>query len=273
MGELRETARVYRVILASRLRAQRQYRASFTTDILGSILLALVEFGEVWIIFHNVRVFGGQTMSQSVLQFGIAQIGYAGAQLIVGHVDRMPAMIRTGTLEVLYLRPLSVLGQILTSELQLRRIGWAAVATSCLTYGLIINPITWSLGAVTLLALSVLSSIALFAAIFTAAGAAQFWLVNAPEVTNAFTYGGRYASQQPMTILPRPLLVLFTALVPVAFAGYLPMRALLGLPAPEAIAWLDPRLAWAAPVVAGLAWLVTGTWWRLAIRHYQGAGG
>ena len=87
------------------------------------------------------------------------------------------------------------------------------------------------------------------------------------------TYGGRYASQQPASIFPPYLVGVFVVAVPVAFVGYVPTLALLGLSAPATIGWLDPRLAWATPAIAGMVWLVVSELWRLGVRHYQGGGG
>ncbi|MEO5745254.1 MAG: ABC transporter permease, partial [Terracoccus sp.] len=59
----------YRALLASRMRAQMQYRASFVTDILGTVGVGLAEFAEVWVIFHNVDVLGGLDFTAALLVF------------------------------------------------------------------------------------------------------------------------------------------------------------------------------------------------------------
>lgn len=273
MGELRTSAHAYRVILASRLRAQRAYPVSFAVDLLGSLLTALVEFAEVWIIFHNVRSFGGLDFTQVMLLFGIAHTGFAAAQVVVGHVDRIPRYLRLGTMEAFYLRPLSLLGQLITSEIELRRLGWLLVGLVALGWGMVANDVAWTPPRLLLLVVCVLSAAAIFAALFVWAAGVQFFLVDGQEMTNAVTYGGRYASQQPTSIFPRPLLWMFAIAVPVAFTGYVPTLALLDLPAPAGAPWLVPELAWAAPLVAAWVWLLALASWRWGAQHYQGGGG
>ena len=265
--------RPYLAILRSRLRSQQVYRTSFAFDVAASVLFGLIEFLEVWIVFHNVRSLGGLSFDQVCLLFGLSHCAYAASQVLVGHVDALPTYLREGTLEAYYLRPLSLLGQLVTSEIALRRLGWLSVGIVALGYGLAVNPIVWSPATVLLLVLTMISGLAIFCAVFVAAAACQFFLIDGTELTNAFSYGGRYASQQPASIFPHYLVGAFVVAVPVAFVGYVPTLALLRLPAPAELPWLDPALAWAAPAVAAWTWLVVAALWRLGVRHYQGGGG
>ncbi|GAB76921.1 ABC transporter permease [Austwickia chelonae] len=263
----------YATILASRLRSQQVYGVSFTLDVAASMLFGLIEFVEVWIVFHNVRSLGGLSFEQVCLLFGMSHGAYSVSQVLVGHVDSLPLFLREGTLDAFYLRPLSILGQLMTSEIALRRLGWVTVGVGALGYGLSANPIDWSPATVLLLVLCLVSGIAIFCGIFVAAAACQFFLIDGAELTSAFTYGGRYASQQPTSIFPPYLVGIFVLAVPVAFTGYVPALALLGLDAPEQLPWLLPELAWASPLVAAWVWLVVAGLWRLGVRHYQGGGG
>lgn len=263
----------YLALVRARLRAQRQYGASFVLDAAGSVLFGLIEFAELWIVFHNVRSLGGLDFTDMILLFGLTHTAYAAAMVVVGHVDNIPDYIRTGTMEAFYLRPLSLLGQLVTSEVQLRRLGWLSVGVASLGYGIAVSDIAWTPAHLLLLCLTLISSAAIFGAMFVSAAAVQFFLIDGREATNAFTYGGRYASQQPTSILPSPLLFLFTFVVPVAFTGYLPTLALLGRPAAEHSPWLSGALAWGAPMAAVLAWLAALGLWRVGVRHYQGGGG
>lgn len=112
----------YKAVLASRIRAQRSYRASFVLDLVGSLLIGVTEFAEVWVIFHNVTVLGGLDFNAILLVFGLSNLGFSVADLLVGHLDRLPTFIRAGTVDVFYLRPQPVLAQLMTCEFSLRRL-------------------------------------------------------------------------------------------------------------------------------------------------------
>lgn len=267
---LRGDLMAYRAVLGSRIRAQRSYRASFALDIAGALLITVIEFAEVWVLFHNVQVLGGLTLPAVMLVFGLAEMTFATADLIVGHCDEIPVYIRAGTLDVFYLRPQPVLAQLITSNIGLRRLARVLAGLVILVLGLILSGVQWNPGAVLLLALVIPCGVAIYSAMFVTAAGLQFFLINGAETTNAFVYGGRYAAGQPASVWPRSLLLVFGLAFPVVFTGYLPALWLLDLPGQ----WvLQPWLAWLAPVAALFAWAVALVCWRWGTRHYQGAGG
>jgi ABC-2 type transport system permease protein len=262
--------RPYRVLLASRMRAQMQYRASFATDIVGTLAVGLAELAEVWIIFHNVDVLGGLDFTAALLVFALSNVAFAVADMLVGHLDSLPTYIRTGRVDAFYVRPLPLLAQLVTSDISLRRIGRLSVAVVALGVALTTADVAWSMGTVALIALTIVSGTAIFAALFTTAGGLQFFLVDGAEFTNSFTYGGSYAAQQSQRVFPDPLRILWTFVIPTAFVAYLPALAILGL---EGDSLAPTWLAWLTPVAALLAWAIAAVCWRAGTRHYQGAGG
>ncbi len=260
----------YRAVLASRVRSQRSYRASFALDLGSALLVGLVELAEVAVLYLAVDRIGGLSLAQVVLVFGIADLTFSLADMVVGHCDELPRFIRAGTLDVFYLRPQPLLLQLVTSDISLRRLARASVGGGALVVGLVLNDVAWGPSAVALLVLAVLSGAATFAALFVTAAGLQFFLVNGAEMTNAFVYGGRYAASQPASVWPRGLLVVFGFVFPMAFTGYLPVVTLLDLPG---VPGLPGWLGWCAPLAAVWAWVVALTCWRWGVRHYQGAGG
>jgi ABC-2 type transport system permease protein len=256
--------------VGARLRSQLVYRGSFGLDVVGSVLIALTDFTEVYVIFHNVPTLGGLDAAAAFLVFGLATLGFALANALCGELDTMPQYIRSGQLEVMLLRPMPLLAQIITGDVRLKRIGGATVGVVVLTIGLLQSRVTWTPGHLVLLLVTPLAGMLVFGALFVTAGAVQFWLIDASDVTNSFTYGTAYASRYSAAALPLPIRVLFVFVLPAAFTAYLPALALLGLPGPP---WAPAWLGWCGPVVGLLSWLVSLSLWRLGVRHYTGAGG
>lgn len=270
MVDLPTSTRPYRAVLASRMRSQRSYRANFAVDLLSSLLVSVVELGEVLVLYANVDSIGGLDATQILIVFGLADMSFSLADLVVGHCDSLPTYLRAGTLDVFYLRPQPLLLQLITSDISLRRLARASVGLAVLVTGLVLADVDWSFAAATLLVVSVLSAIATFAAMFVWAAGAQFFLVDGAEATNAFVYGGRYAASQPASVWSKPLQAVFVFFFPMAFTAYLPTVTLLGLPGSE---WLPSWLGWCAPLAAVWTWAMALLAWRLGVRHYQGGGG
>jgi ABC-2 type transport system permease protein len=236
----------------------------------GATLVGLAEFAEVWVIFHQAKVLGGLDLDAALLLFGLSNLAFALAQLVFGHLDKLPKLIRLGQLDIYHLRPQPVLLQLITSDFSLRRLARATVALVVLTVGLVRNEIDWSVGSVALIALTVVSGTVLFGGLFVVAAGCQFFLIDGAEMTNSFTYGGSFAATQPASIFPTPLKLLFCVAIPVAFTAYLPTLALLDLPGP---AGMPSWLAWCAPLAAAWVWMLAWVMWRIGTKHYQSGGG
>ncbi|TCJ93756.1 ABC transporter permease [Nocardia alba] len=260
----------YLAVLRSRVKAQQVYRLSFATEVFSAFLIGLVEFAEVWVIFHNVKHLGGLDVDAALLLFGLSNTSFALSQVAVGHLDSLPSMIRMGTLDAYHLRPQPLLLQLVTSDISLRRLARAAVAVIVLGIGLWRNDIDWGIAPVTLIVITLISGIALFCGLFVCAAGLQFFLIDGAELTNSFTYGGSFAAMQPASVFPTPLKLLFGFAIPVAFTAYVPTLALLGLPGPPLLpAWS----AWLTPLAAAWVWLLAAAAWRIGTRHYQEGGG
>ncbi len=270
MGDVADATRPYRAVLASRMRAQRSYRANFTIDLVSSLLVGVVELAEVGVLFLNVDRLGGLDFGQVLVVFGLADLAFSLADLAFGHCDNLPTYLRAGTLDVFYLRPQPLLLQLITSDISLRRLARALVGLAALVAGLVAVDLDWSVSAVALLVLALVSGTATFAAMFVWAAGAQFFLVDGAEATNAFVYGGRYSASQPASVWNRPLKVVFGFFFPMAFTAYLPVVTLLDLPGSDL---LPPWLGWCAPLAAIWTWALALLAWRIGVRHYRGGGG
>jgi ABC-2 type transport system permease protein len=260
----------YTALLHSRLAAQTSYRGSFVLDLLGNVGIGFIELSEVYVIFSRVDALGGLDVSGALLVFALANIGFSLADLAVGHLDTLPTYLRAGTLDAFLLRPQPVLAQLATSDVSLKRLGRTALAVAVLVVAVPAAVPSWSPAKVLLLAVTPLLGAAVFAALFVLAAAVQFWLVEATELTNSFTYGGSYAASYPASVFSLALRALFTFVVPAAFTAYLPALVLMDRTGPV---WLPAWLGWCTPLAAAAIWTVALLAWRAGLRHHTGAGG
>ena len=259
----------YGALIRSRIAAQASYRTSFAFDIAAQMLLAVVEFAEVYVVFTQVRSLGGFSFAEVTVMFALATTAFGIADAAVGHVDRLPFYVRTGQLDAFLLRPLSALGQLVSSDFSLRRLGRVVMSLVLLAVALTIVDVDWTPARVLLLVVTPVAGAAIFCAVFLAAAAVSFWLVEGSEFANAFTYGGNYLSSFPFPVFGTAIRRFFTFVIPAAFVAYLPSLALLGREDPLG---LPGWLSWSAPAVACAAVAVATLGWRAGIRQYVGAG-
>lgn len=268
MAESVSAVRMTRVMLGARLRAQTVYRGSFAGDLASQVLLGLTELAEIYVLLHNAPVFGGMTLMQAFVVYGMAAIAFGLADMVFGQLDTINVAIRTGQLETLLVRPVPLLLQLITADVQLRRLGRVALGLGVYAWALSAAGVPAGPAELTLIVLAPLAGTLIFGALFVAAGSLQFWLIDGDQAGNAFTYGGKYAV--PAGALLLPVRVFFTFVVPATLIAFVPAAVLTGAPLP----WpLDPAMAWLGLPVAAVSWAVVGLLWRAGVRRYTGAGG
>ncbi|MFW6598076.1 ABC transporter permease [Propionibacteriaceae bacterium Y2011] len=261
---------VWRTIVLARIRSQLAYRSSFWLNASNSFLLGGLEFIEIYVLLSVSPVFGGLTLAQATFVFALSTVGFAGADLVFGQMDSLPTFIRSGQLESFLTKPLPLLPQLLSSSFQLRRAARMVFGVLALVVSVTQLDVVWTPVTVALTVVTPVFGMMIFASLFVLAGGCQFWLVNGAEFTNAFVYGGSYASRLPGGVLLAPIRVFFTFVVPTTITAYLPALLILGLDGPPG---LPSWLAWFAPLFAAWSWLLALLVWRAGVRKYTGAGG
>lgn len=257
-------------VIGARLRSQLVYRSSFALNALGSFLIGLVEFTEIFVLLTVAPVFGGLTLPEATLVFAVATVGFAVADLVFGQLDQLPGFIQQGQLDSFLTKPLPLIPQMITSSFQLRRLARMLFGVLALGVAVAYIDITWTLRAILIIVGAVVCGAAIYSALFVLAGGCQFWLVNGAQFTNAFVYGGKYVGQLPGSVLLTPVRVFFTFVVPATATAYLPVMLVLDRPGP---AFLPAWLAWGTPLLAVWSWVLALTVWRGGVRKYAGAGG
>ncbi|PSL54650.1 ABC-2 type transport system permease protein [Saccharothrix carnea] len=260
---------VYLKLVGARLRGQMSYRTSFLLQCVAQAINQLAELAIILVLFNRVSALGGFSVAEVVLMYAIAGTAFGIADMVAGQLDELPTYIRTGTFDVLLLRPLGTLAQMMASDLHLRKVGRIVAGLVVLAYALSRNDIAWSAGTVALAVLAPVSGAVIFSSIWVTANAVCFWVVDGQELANTVTYGSNAFTSYPITVYGPWLRRFFAFVVPGAFVAYYPSLALLGRPdplgGPALLGWISPLVAVAAAVVAGLVW-------RTAVRHYRGTG-
>ena len=64
-------------LVAARIRAQLQYRASFAMETFGTLLVSFIDFVAILVIFANVPQLGSWSMPEVALLYGISGLAFA----------------------------------------------------------------------------------------------------------------------------------------------------------------------------------------------------
>lgn len=261
--------RAYRHLLGAQVRSQMAYRASFAIDLGSNAFIPVIDLLALVATFRVTRTLGGFTSGEVLIMFGLSATAFALADLAVGNIERMRLYVRHGLLDAVLVRPLSVLGQLVTVDFTLRRIARLVVAVGVLAVAVARADIAWTPARAALLGWAPISGAMLFGAIFVAGSTVAFWWIESGELANSFTYGGRDFTSYPITVYSQLFRRLFAYGLGFAFVGYYPALALLGRADPlGAPGWVR----WCAPAVSVLAMAVAAVVWRFGVRHYRSTG-
>jgi ABC-2 type transport system permease protein len=260
---------VYGRIVLSRIRSQLAYPASFALDVLAQLTGQCVELVVILVVFTQVSSLGGFDRGEVVLMYGLAATAFGLADLAVGQIEELPEYIRTGELDVLLLRPLGTLAQLISADVALKRLGRVAAGLGVFGWSLAGASVEWTPLRVLLAITAPLVGAVILAAIWVAANTVSFWLVDGREVANSVTYGSNFSTSYPITVYGPWLRRILCFAVPGAFVAYFPALALLGRADPLGF---PEALQWSSPLVAAVAVAAAALIWRTGVRHYQGTG-
>ena len=260
---------LYLRLFVSQTRGQAQYRTSLWLDVVGSVLMGVLDLIAVVVLFRAGGRVAGFTTAEALVVAAIATIGFAVADLVVGNMDTIRTLVRTGRMDAVLLRPLGAFGQLVAMDFQPRRAGRLLVAVTLLPVAASWAGVEWTAARIAVVLLAVLGGALLFGAIFTGTGTVAFWWIDSGEFGNSFTYGGRDFSTYPVGIYGSVFRRIFAYGFGLGFAGYYPALLVLDradpLGAPGWFGWLPPAIGVVACIVAALLW-------RAGIRRYRSTG-
>jgi ABC-2 type transport system permease protein len=266
---LRETLSIYRRLVGARIRADWQYRTSFVLFLLGQFVVALSDFAAIAVIFSAVDELAGWSGPEVAFLYAMSGVAFGLGDLLVSPVEQAAKHIKAGTFDQFLIRPVGALWQLLATEFAPRRLGRSLQPLVVMIVSLTLVDVDWGPSDVVLLAVTVVSSTAIFGALWVVTSSIAFWTVETQELANSITYGGDFLTDYPIDVLARWLRRLVIFVVPLASICYLPAVRLFDKPMPEGL----PRAAaWSGPFAAVALILVARGAWGLALRHYRSTG-
>ncbi|WP_433423836.1 ABC transporter permease [Microtetraspora malaysiensis] len=259
--------RVYLLLIWTWTRAAARYPTSFALMTVAGTVTAGLEVAAIWIVFSNTTTLGGFDVSEVMFLYGTAGLPFSVADLLFGNTDRISQHIKAGTFDAMLVRPVGTFVQIAADRFTPHRAG--RVLQAAIVLGVALARLDVPASRAWMIPVMVACGIVIFTSIWALGGALQFLLTDAPEVTNAFTYGGVTLTQYPLTVYGADLVRGVTYVLPLAFVNWQPGLYVLGradpLGLPYALRFLSPAAAAALAVVAAFAW-------RAGVRRYRSTG-
>ena len=264
------SAALYLRLVHAQVRSQLQYRASFALYIAGSFLLTITDFLAIWVIFRHLPTLRGWTLEEVAFLYGTSYVSFKCTDMVLGHLDTLPELVRMGQLDTVLTRPLGSLYQVISSDFALRHLGSVMQGAIILGFAVVTLSIDWNVLRVVMFVVMLVSGSLIFGAIWVTGASLAFWTTGTGrEVLNTFTYGGNQLTSYPIDIYAGWLRRLIAFVIPLGFVNYFPSLYILGredsLGSPSILRFLSPAVAVALVLVARQAW-------QLGVRNYRSTG-
>ena len=240
-----------------------EYRASFVTNVLMSLVAGAATIATVSIFFLHTDRLGDWTFHEALIVMGLFQL-FVGMvdTFITPNVQDFTEHIRTGTMDFVLLKPIN--SQFHAS---LRRVNIWRFVDVLIGVGVIVYAMTHLSFVITLdrlalfLVLDVCAVVMLYSLVMLLITSA-FWFVqleNVMELLFTFYEAGRF----PVTIFPTWMRLVLTFVVPIAFITTVPAAVALGR--------LNAEFVLYSIGIAAIMFFACTSYWRYAVRHYSSA--
>lgn len=205
-----------------------EYKLSFITGFIAQFFVFFTYYFIILALFDKFSNIKGFTLYEVLLTFSIIQFGFATNEVFARGIDKFDSLIISGGLDRLLLRPHGVLLQVLCTRADFIKVSRIVQAIIVMVIALINLNIEWSIFKVITLILMLISSVVIFFSLFLIMASYCFVTVQALEVRNLLTDGGKHLAQYSIGIFRKGIAFVFTFIIPYAFVNYYPLLYFIG---------------------------------------------
>jgi ABC-2 type transport system permease protein len=233
---------------------------------IGQFFIPFLVFVSIFLLFERFPNIGGWSLYEVALCYSIIHMAFSLSECFARGFDSFSSLVVNGDFDRILLRPRSTTLQVLGSKYEFTRIGRLAQSVIVLVYSLANLNIPWDLYKVITMVLMVMSGVFIFTGIYMLGASLCFWTIEALEVVNIFTDGGREMSQYPLSIYKDWVKKFFTYVIPFGTINYLPLMYILNKVQGNKVLYMITPL-WGMLFIIPCIWI-----WKLGVRHYKSTG-
>lgn len=257
--------RLYTKFFAMHVKSQMQYKTSFVFLIVSRFLL--MAGGEIMIIFFLFDRYNsvkGFTVNDILICAAGMIMSFSIAECFARGFDTFPSVVRNSEFDRIMLRPRNEIFLVLSSKIELTRLGGLLAGTVILVYAVNFGNVDWTADKIFTYIMMIISGAVVFSSLFLIYAGICFFTLEGLEFMNVFTDGGRNFGQYPYVIYGNHILKFFTFVIPHALFQYYPLLYVLGKE--------TNKLYMFTPFIAMLFIIPSYMFWRFGVRKYKSNG-
>ncbi len=209
------------------LKKLKQYKADLIFNILSIFIWVSVGVFNIFIIFKNTNSFAGWDFSETALLYGTWSLTFSIYNTFGSGVLEIENYIITGNLDMLLLKPISTLYQVISSRINVMGIAFLIFGSIMVFIFSIKVSITWSFIKILYLIVTIITGGILIFSSYLIIGCIAFWTLKSNAAIRV-GYDIHKFAQYPLDIYGKQIKVLLVFIIPYAFSNYYPIAFLLG---------------------------------------------
>jgi ABC-2 type transport system permease protein len=254
-----------RAYLSNSIKSRLAYREDFLSGFVAGLMQQLIGVLFIVSLFVRVPSLRGWRREEIFFIFGFSQVALGVFFTFFSNLlELSERYIIEGNFDRVLLRPMNSFFQVITERIYWEEISTLLVGCSMMTYAL--SKMHLQLGAFDYLVTGalVLSSCAIYLAIFTILVSLTFWFNDRGSVVSVMLMLEGF-SRYPVTIFNRVVRIILTFIIPYAFTAFFPSMYVLGKSRYSLYVWMTPAVAVIFFIIAVLVW-------RSGARAYESTG-
>ncbi|MCL2356075.1 MAG: ABC transporter permease [Defluviitaleaceae bacterium] len=260
--------RVFLQIVKYLFKARLEYPGAWVGGIIAQWFSYGIFMVMVMLTVWNFGTLAGWTPEEVLFLFAMYLLAYAlGASFTFNLTREFRNMAINGTMDEAFCRPMPPFLYLVATTFNIGYVSHITLSGAAMIFSITRLEISWGAGQWLWLFVTLLSGGMITACLMLLCEFPALRLRSHSPLA-MFFWQGREFLQYPLTIYPRPLQFIFTAILPFSFVGFYPVQVLLGKQDgifPHVTMWLAPAVAL---ILAGATALV----WRFVSRGYESAG-
>ncbi|AKI97360.1 ABC transporter permease [Kosmotoga pacifica] len=255
---------VFKALFVASLKKEIEYRFNFVFDTITSGLAVFSDFLIIAVIMLKFKDMAGWSLGEVALIYSIVEAGWGLFRTFGEGLHRFQELTLSGRFDILLIRPISTIMQVMLQRFQFRRLGVLAQAIAVGVFGASYTGLA-SPGFFMLYACLVVLSALLTFEISLMLAAIAFWTVRNEDIIVLGFYSMRTASSYPLTIYANFVKQALTFIIPLGTAAFYPVSYLTGK--------TNSILALLSPAITFVVFLpISIGFWKLGERHYSSTG-
>ncbi|MBV8149259.1 MAG: ABC-2 family transporter protein [Candidatus Eremiobacteraeota bacterium] len=246
-----------------------EYRANFIMWFVFTIVYHGVALGALYVTMRQFPSMNGWDFRQMFFLYALWMTAHELHNTLFFTVVIVPDYIREGRFDRFLVRPLDTLFQVLTVPQQIVPDS-LVLAIATLAFATVVAGVRVDWLFVVFVPLVVVGGALIDLGISLIVATVAFWFIRVDTLRWVVMSLEQDFTRYPISIYTRGVRFVLTFVLPFAFMNYFP--ATFFLQKAETGLHLNPAIGLLTPAI-GLAWFaVSYGFWRIGLRHYQGAG-